>query len=293
MCELSVEFWRDALNAPVENFQAAVVKVGFWPTMVHRVKLDYVADSSRAPRELVLKCARPDWEGDPFGQQREYRVYDELLSRIQVAQPQRYHTALDSSDHHCQIVMEDLSAQYTFYPETHAWTWDEVRAMLRTYARIHAAALGFHVERLPYLMPRLCERWAPPRARKMFADFLDTPWLAPRAQPARSAVERVLEELPVLEKLAGREPLTLVHYDAYPPNIGFMRHTSSVQQTTPLGETSFLPDSDEMQAVIIDWALATRDIAEVDLAFIFQQPYHSDCLVNWRDALQYYWNEQV
>ena len=64
-------------------------------------------------------------------------------------------------------------------------------------------------------------------------------------------VHAVLEELPDLERVIAGEPLTLVHYDAYPPNIAFARHN---------------PQAD---AVLIDWALASCDLGETDLAFLF------------------------
>jgi len=108
----------------------------------------------------------------------------------------------------------------------------------------------------------------------MFSDLLNTAWMHERIRPAIANVEQILNELPHLEKIALNEPLTLVHYDVYPPNVAFTR------------------DSAQPDAVLIDWASASADIAEIDLAFLFQQPYKSARLLNWRKALRYYWEER-
>jgi hypothetical protein len=109
----------------------------------------------------------------------------------------------------------------------------------------------------------------------MFAEMMETDWLAARLRPAAMAVERLLDELPELAEAAAVEPLTLVHYDIYPPNIALARSD---------------PAAD---AVLVDWALATCDIAEIDLAFMFQQPYHSDRRLDWREVLRYYCDERA
>lgn len=273
MCEPTIEFWREALHRPVVNFQAEVIKEGFWPTTVYRIHLEY-ADGA-APRSLILKCARPDWPGDPWGAEREYRVYAELLPRVPIPQARRYPADSGEDEHHAQIVMQDLNDGYVFYSESHAWTWTECQAMLRSYARLHTAGQSLQPERLPYLMSQLQKRWTPSGARAMFADLLQTPSLEARLTPCLPLLAAVLDELPSLEQIASREPLTLVHYDAYPPNIAFSL------------------DSERPEAVLIDWAMATCDIAEIDLAFVFQQTYGSDRLLDWREALQYYWDERA
>lgn len=273
MCELTLEFWREALRRPVVKLRAEVVKEGFWPTTVYRIYLEYA--DGEAPRTLILKCARPDWPGDLWGAEREYRVYTELLPQVPIPQARRYFTMPGNNKHHTQIVMQDLDDEFVFYPETHAWTWSQCQAMLRTYARLHAAGQMLQPERRPYLMSRLRERWTPQGARAMFADLLEAPEMNARLSPFGTSVAAALDELPRLERLAAQDPLTLVHYDAYPPNIAFSR------------------DAAAPEAVLIDWAMATCDIAEIDLAFIFQQTYGSDRLLDWRAALQYYWEERA
>jgi thiamine kinase-like enzyme len=141
-------------------------------------------------------------------------------------------------------------------------------------AQIHTASESLRIAERSYMMSPLRERWTPARAREMFADLADTARLHARIAPALPFVERALREVAELEPLASQEPVTLVHYDVYPPNVAFTRN------------------AEKPEAVIIDWAAATADIAEIDLAFLFQQPYKSDRLLGWRESLQFYWDER-
>ncbi len=273
MCQPTVEFWRKALRHPVVDFQASVIKEGFWPTTVTRIYLQYA--NGAGPRSVILKCAQPNWVGDPWGAQREAGVYRDLISRMAVSQAACYFIVAGGDQEPTQIVLQDLNDAYAFYPETHVWTDAEARAMLRTYARLHTAAQMLEVQTCPYLLPPLRERWTPLSARKMISDLLETSWAGKRLDPVAPLVEILLDELPTLEPLAAGEPLTLVHYDAYPPNVGFARQDKSAD------------------AILIDWALASREIAEIDIAALFQQPYQSDRHLNWRAALRYYWDERA
>jgi|GEM_PF-2539438 len=273
VCQPTVEFWRNALQLPVIDFQASIIKEGFWPTTVTRIFLQYA--NGTGPRSVILKCAQPNWVGDAWGAQREASVYRDLLSRIPVAQPACYFISEGGNQEPTQIVLQDLADAYAFYPETHVWSVVEASAMLRSYARLHTAAQTLDVKNCPYLMLPLCERWTPQGARKMVSDLLQTSWAGARLKPVAPFVEILLDELPSLARVAAGEPITLVHYDAYPPNVGF----------------SFRDESAD--AVLIDWALATRDIAEIDVAALFQQPYRSNQQLDWRAMLRYYWDERA
>lgn len=268
MCELTADFWSGVVRAPVTSFRTTFIKEGFLPTSVQRVHFEGADDS--LPRSAILKCARPGWQNDPCGAEREARVYTELLAHIPISLPARYLVSLGGAQDHTQIVLQDLEPDFAFYPEAHKWTWHQGRAMLRTYARLHAYGQMLAVSQMPYLMPRLHARWSPAGARAMFADLAKTAELSDKVRPALPWVDVVLKLLPALQELADKEPPTLIHYDAYPPNIAFARR------------------DDQADAVLIDWALATCDIGEIDLAFIFTQPYQSDQLLDWREALRYY-----
>ncbi len=279
MCDLTLEFWRKVLHAPITNFTATPIKEGYLPSTVYHVQLESL--DSLTPRSVILKCVRPPWGEDADRRQREYCVYAELVSRMPIPQAARYFMQLAdehssrAADSHTHIVMRDLSDEYVFYPETHAWTWTEAQAILRALARMHRAGESLRVSERPYLMSRLCTRWTPTRVREMFSDLLNTSWLRARMERAVACVDPVLNELPHLEKIAAHKPLTLVHYDIYPPNVAFARNAAQ-------------PD-----AVLIDWAGATADIGEIDLAFLFQQPYKSDRLLDWRAALRFYCDERA
>lgn len=273
MSELTLEFLRKALGTSVTGFEATVIKKGFVTSTVSRVRLE--STDTSAPRTVILKSATPPWQDDPFGPEREIHVYDELLAHIPVPQARRYFSELGGTERDTQIVMQDLNDAYIFYPETHLWSWTQAQAMLRVLARVHNTAQTLDIASRPYLMSRLCTRWTPQRVREMFTDLANTSWLHERVSPALGHLETILSELPALERIAAHEPLTLIHYDVYPPNVAFSR------------------DATEPAAVLIDWATAAADMAEVDLAFLFQQPYDSDRLLDWRTALRFYWDERA
>jgi thiamine kinase-like enzyme len=273
MCDLTVEFWQAILGVPLTGFEATVIKEGFLPSTVYRVQLE--SSDAVTPRSVILKCVRPPWGEDAYRGEREARVYTELVAALPIPQAARYFVHLGDAAHHSQLVLQDLNNAFVFYPETHAWTWAEAQAILRALAQLHSGGRALDIPNRPYLMSPLHTRWTPQRAREMMADLAHTDWLAARMTQAEARTERVLNELRQLEQLAAREALTLVHYDIYPPNIAFTR------------------DAAEPEAVLIDWAAATADVAEIDLAFLFLQPYHSDRLLDWRAALRYYWDERA
>lgn len=273
MSELTLAFWQKALDTSVTGFEATLIKEGFVTTTVSRVRIE-TTDTS-VPRSVILKCARPPWQDDPFGPEREARVYDELVSQIPIPQAQIYYRELGGASRATCIVMQDLNDDHIFYPETHTWTWAQAQSLLRVLARLHSAAQALHIPERPYLSSPLSARWTPAHGREMVADLAHTSWLQARVEPVVEKVSRILDELPQLERIAAGEPVTLIHYDVYPPNVAFSRHTP------------------RPEAVLIDWALSAADIAEIDLAFLFQQPYHSDRLLDWRTALRYYWDERA
>jgi hypothetical protein len=269
MCDLTVDFWRGVLQLPVIECQNDLLKEGFWPTSVYRVRLEYA--NAAGPRTVILKCARPEWMGDARGAEREVRVYSELLPHIGIPQPKRLLSVNGGETAHSQLVLQDLEPEYIFYPETYQWSPAQGQAILRTLARLHVEGCRMVQDKPRYLMPPTGERWSVESATEMFRAMSETPWLAKRLVPAAPLVNVMLADLPTLRRDAADEPKTLVHYDIYPPNIAFSRSDANAD------------------AVLIDWALATRDLAEVDLAFLFQQPYQSDARLDWRAALRYYW----
>jgi hypothetical protein len=67
-----------------------------------------------------------------------------------------------------------------------------------------------------------------------------------------------------------RYPATLLHNDVYPPNIAL-----------PLGPGE--------EAALLDWEMAGWGPAELDLAFMFLQPYRSAQRLERTETLAYYW----
>ncbi len=79
-------------------------------------------------------------------------------------------------------------------------------------------------------------------------------------------LERTLHEAHQLST----QPITVLHNDVYPPNCGIPVNMS--------GET-----------ILLDWEMVGWGLEELDLAFMFLQPYGSHLELDRAEALSYYW----
>jgi thiamine kinase-like enzyme len=86
-------------------------------------------------------------------------------------------------------------------------------------------------------------------------------------------MERLIEQTLAQMPLFAGEGATLLHNDVYPPNIG-------------------LPHDPGGEAVLVDWEMAGWGLAELDLAFMFMQPYRSARQIDRQAALDYYWDRR-
>jgi len=238
------------------------------PSIVYRLR---VADQAGKSRTLIAKRAAAGREGDPVDHQREARFLRLLAeAEFDIPRPYTYYAGPMAASGDWLAVVEDVSAAYRFPDATQPWSMDGLRPVLAAYAAFHA------------------------RGTAALAALGDREWLFP---PYQGRVEAVAAEMPALvESLVAAgiwQPLpafgtllertlreleatpgwgaTLVHNDVTPANAG-------------------LPRSGQGLAMLIDWEMVGSAPAELDLAYMFLQPFDNACGVDRQAALDCYWD---
>lgn len=269
----SLAFLQEVVHPEIRGFSCDLIKISASLSRVYRVRLRYGTDSEALPTTLILKRIAPDWEDDPYGHLREAMVYASVLPALERFSGHIYFAGREAESPYHLIVMEDVSDRYHFPPPTHVWTAEEIRAILQTYAAFHTYGeqIAPQIEGQSWLFPR--------HEARVLATYDDLP----------SMVETIVaagywSPVPTFPKLLERtrremeqrveSPLTLLHGDVYPPNIGF-----------PI-------KSPDKNVYLLDWEMFSCGDAEMDLAYLFCQPYRSHRAINRTRALDYYWQER-
>lgn len=266
---LSLAFLRQVVNPHIIGFENNIVKAGIKPSRIRRITLSY-PEGNKGVSSVIVKESAAHWPNDPKIGDREPTFYATLYPRLGFQSLHVYHTGVDPDTQQRVIVMQDLAPDYKFPPPTHRWTWEELCSVLRTYARLHIHGRGS----LPSA-----------DARTWMLNVQEIHWhpqdLLPMAEEL--ATRGIWERLPGLEGLIVQTsldaekmndyPITLIHNDVYPPNIG-------------------LPTDPDAEAVLIDWEMVGWGIAELDLAYMFMLPFRNTQQIDRQKALDYYWGRR-
>lgn len=265
----SLSFWQRIINTGVCSVSGELLKTSSSPAHVYRIVPAYEPGHAAVP-SVILKTIAPDWPGDPYGADRELTFYTQILPQLDLKHGRIYHTGIDPITRHRLIVMEDLTRRYTFPTYAHLWTPAEMRCVLRAYAHLHV----YGEAALP-----------PPEARSWMWTYHQPRWHADRIVELVAGIvaKGVWSPLPGIGRLAeatlaaraqwDQHPMTLVHHDAHP------------------GNAALPPDLAE-EAILVDWEMAGWGLAEIDLAFLFMQPFWNMRYVDRRQALAYYWTQR-
>ena len=266
----SLEFFRQVIHPEISRFSRRTIKTSAPPARVERVML-YLNGHRAANYRLIAKVISPGWQDDPQGEDRERIFYQSVFPRLGFEHPRVHHVSIYPDTGQRLILMEDVSGRYRFPPPTHRWELAEVFSFLRTYAYLHT--------RGQELLPALDDR-----------DWLLAYHLQPLDCAGIEAAARYLvrlgiwDPMPNLESLIRRtqdqlavtytDPATLIHNDLYPPNIGLPRDLAE-------------------PAVLVDWDMAAWGPAELDLAYLFTQPFRSAEGLHRQTVLDYYWEQRL
>jgi len=247
------ELLRQVVDPDIDGCTSTVLKSGTNLTRVYRVILTY-PEGHPGPSPVILKAIAPEWPDDPNGADREFLFYRRLQPRLDIPRIRVFHAGVDPSSGYRTVVMEDIGDSFRFPPPTHLWTAEEARCMMRTYARLHASG------------------------RNHFDEIQDRSWLYQIALQRRNwqSEELVL----MVDALVGQgldsfwsAPCTVLHNDVYPPNVA-------------------LPRDLQQSAILFDWEMAGYGPAELDLAYMFLQPFRSARSIDRAGALEYYWEQR-
>jgi aminoglycoside phosphotransferase (APT) family kinase protein len=260
--EPNLDLLRQAFGNRVEGCQPELIRVSLGWSRVYRVTLTHRGHSTR--RTVIVKTVDPNGPSTAHESIRELCFYRTIQPKLPITKPEIHYLTTDEATGFHVIVMEDLAPTHRIPTHPHQWTRDELKAVLRAYARLHTST----DEILPY-------DWLAPRHEDLL-DFDKIPKHVAIVQRAR-----LWGELPELAQLIayGAESCkrfadaktTLLHNDTTPPN-------------APLPQ-----DLDSLPATLIDWQDVGLGMPEFDLAYIDLQPFESGRLLPRPELLDLYW----
>lgn len=230
------------------NPSASVEGPGFQSSQ--RLVVYYSANAApTAPRRLYLKAQAGGSHPEAGG--RELQFYQAVATHMPYSPaPRCFDAAHDSTRGAYHLLLEDVSETHrTIHPEEPA-TAADTEQMLTTLARLHAhwwghSQLGHTIGEMPDPIAINADFQNLRDALPRYVDFLGDRLSVSRQQ----IYQRVLEQYPtvLLQRLAERATLTLVHYDAHVGNFLLPRHPA-------------------LPAYLIDWqqwgvSIGMRDVA--------------------------------
>ena len=259
---------RDVFGPRVNSVTVQTLKHTAGATTVYRLGLSGV-DTAAGPLRLIAKRTAGG-RADDDGPMREALFLSHLLGQVAIPQPRVYFAGPVDGGRWLTLV-EDVTAAYRFAAADHPWKLSELRPILTSYAALHAqggAALSGLGGR-EWLFPPYQERVAglagelPAMAEALAAAAIWQP-----IPGLGRLVERTVRALAT----TGWTP-TLVHNDVTPANAG-------------------LPRDGDGPALLVDWEMVGSGPAELDLAYMFMQPFDNTRAVDRQAALAWYWQQR-
>ena len=271
MVPLSLQLLRQAVDPRIDGFEHSLIKTSASPSTVHRVVLTYPQDHPGV-RSVILKLVAAVWPNDSGGSCREVRFYNQVLPCLDLEHPKVYYAGLDPDSDFRLILMEDVAASHHFPPPAHRWTPDEAEYTVQAYAQLHVQGqrcLPPEAERSWLWRMALHEQdWEPGVLASMVHDLV-----AKKIWARVSRIDRLIEHTLADLGHFTHYPVTLLHNDVYPPNVA-------------------LPIDPQGKAILFDWEMAGWGLAELDLAFMFLQPFRSAQYLERSRVLASYWAQR-
>ncbi|HJS30135.1 MAG TPA: phosphotransferase [Anaerolineales bacterium] len=257
---------RQSVSPRIRRYSELKIKDSATPASVYRLRLDYDGQAD-GPERLILKRIQAVYPDDPGFPDREISIYREILPSLGIRHARAHYTGIDPETQERLILLEDL-ANYRLPPPDRPWSQAEGECIARTYARLH-------VEAVRCLPPPGERDWLfPPHESR-----LDRENLLGMARELEGQIvwgplpglDRLLDQALVAAGTFAGVPRTLLHNDVYPPNVALP------------------PNLKDEEAVLLDWEMASYGLPEMDLAFMFIQPFRAHRLLDKRRLLDAYW----
>ncbi len=262
----SLEFLREAVSLDIQAYSVKLLQEGAHPSYIYRIDLHYVDDLS-GPSSVIVKLIAPNAIHDPYGSTREFMVYTEILPEIKVPAPELLYFRHDKDSDETILVMQDLEPHYSFPAPQHVWSWSEMCCLLRAYARLHTGGqnLPSAVRRAQWIYKPWEKKIDEAKLPMMIKDLVG--W---NIWPSIPGTDHLIEATIARILYYSQCSPTFLHNDAYPPNVA-------------------LPVNLDEEAILIDWGMASWGQPELDLSYLFMQPYRSARMIDRKMALDYYW----
>ncbi|HET6443940.1 MAG TPA: phosphotransferase [candidate division Zixibacteria bacterium] len=270
MYEPSLSLLRSVVSSDIRSVTAEPIKRSSTPAATYRVRLDSIG--AQVPHSVLIKRIDDDWPDDPLGHEREVRFYQLLLPRLDIAHPHIFYAGIEPDSSHQVVIMEDVGNSHHFPPPDHVWTQSEIEMILHAYARLH--------EHGQHALPSLEERgWMMDRhENRLYETAEKLPHMVEKlvAQNIWSKMPgfgRLLERTLHDAQMFSSHPVTVLHNDVYPPNCG-------------------LPMTNTRDVTLLDWEMVGWGLEELDLGFMFLQPFGSHRVLDRKEANSCYWRER-
>jgi aminoglycoside phosphotransferase (APT) family kinase protein len=270
MYQPSLPFFRSVVHAGLKSIKTEPIKSSSTPAAVYRLWLENSDD--KAPRSVIVKRISQHWPEDDQGDRREMSFYAHLLPKLDIPQPHIYYAGKEPETGQRLVIMEDLHQSHRFPRPTHIWSQVEIEQILRTYARLHAAGesvLAAEGE-LDWLFARHEKRL---QETAQALPGLVEKLMAEQHLPPLANFETLLDRTLRLADHYSDQPVTVLHNDVYPPNCGLATKASG-------------------DVILLDWEMAGYGLAEMDLGFMFLQPFGSHRELDRQAAMDCYWDER-
>ncbi len=261
---------RDVFGPHVSSVTVQTLKRSASPATVYRLGLSGVGEGTER-LSVIAKRTASTWADDDHGPTREALFLRLLIAHLGIPHPRVYFAGLVESGASWLTLVEDVTIAYHFWAADHAWPLAELRPILAAYA-------AFHAHGVAALSTLGAREWLFPPYQRRVVD------LAGELPAMTEALARagIWQPMPCVGRLvertmrtleAGAWPETILHNDVTPANAG-------------------LPRDGDGPALLVDWEMVGTGPAELDLAYMFMQPFDNTRAVDRQTALAWYWEQR-
>ncbi len=233
---------------------------------VWRVELQ--SNNPTVPQRVIVKqtvppntvAERKNAE-DPHEYVREYYAY-KLLPALGVPTAQIFFSAINLSTEENLLVMEDLTLKGRVNESDHRWQIDEVKCVLNTYVKLHAAGLreaekGDLLKR--WLWLQAWDHVDRHEACRIVDALLSSPFTSGRLSRHVATLKAICDCVDPLRGYVAAQPQTFNYCDFFPGNVAIPK----------------VPTPDGI-AILFDWHLLGVGMPQSDLLNVFCGGDYSD-----------------